>query len=162
MIAVEISEHDAARRLHESAGLEVLAHETAELERHPIGVGELQVGNVLGDLGGARGGLREALPVEGREPHEAGPAPRRDLGGRIVAGEEMRLVVGIERDQAGNPPRHADVPGQRPVLGERKLEPPLERRQPHRHGDHPEGGQCEHGGAEFHRISVYPRRITGP
>ena len=32
----------------------MLAHEAAELERHPIGVGELQVGDAVADLVGQR------------------------------------------------------------------------------------------------------------
>ena len=40
----------------------MLAHEAAELERHAVGGGELQIGDAVADLGGQRCGLGEALP----------------------------------------------------------------------------------------------------
>jgi hypothetical protein len=100
----------------------VLAHHPAELERHPVDVGELQVGDAVADLGGELRGLRVALPVELRQPHEAGAPARRDLARGIIGAEEPVLAVVVERDQAGHPPRHLGVAGQRPVLGFRQFQ----------------------------------------
>ena len=44
-ITVKIADGHAGRRLHERPGAQMLTHKTAELEWHPIGVGELQVRN---------------------------------------------------------------------------------------------------------------------
>ena len=53
-IAVEIGDRHAGGRLHEGAGPQVLAHEAAVLERHPVGVGELQIGNAVRDASAVR------------------------------------------------------------------------------------------------------------
>jgi hypothetical protein len=44
-IAVEVGHRHALGGLHEAARLQVLAQEAAELERHAVGAGELQVGD---------------------------------------------------------------------------------------------------------------------
>ena len=78
-VAVEIGDGDAGGRLHEGAGVQVLAHEAAVLERHAVGAGELQVGDAFLDLRREPDRLGEALPVERRQAHEAGAALARDL-----------------------------------------------------------------------------------
>ena len=54
-VAVEVGQRDAGRRLPERSGAQVLAHQAAELERHPVGGGELQVGDAVLDLGRSAG-----------------------------------------------------------------------------------------------------------
>ena len=51
-IAVEIGQHHAVRSLHEGTGLEMSTNKAAELERYPVGPGELQVGDAVADLAG--------------------------------------------------------------------------------------------------------------
>jgi len=58
-------------------------------ERHPIGVGELQVGNAIGDLGGAPRGLGEPHTIKLGKSIEARAAVRGDLVGRTIATEEL-------------------------------------------------------------------------
>ena len=53
-VAVEIGDRHAGGRLDERTGRKVLTHVPAELERHPVGVGELQVGDAVFDFGGER------------------------------------------------------------------------------------------------------------
>src|SRR5262249_29448582 len=101
LIAVEIREHDARGGLHEGCGFEVLAHEPAVLERHPIGVGELQIGDAVGRLGGAADRFGKARIIERRQPLEAGAAARRDLLRRIVGAGKPALLLVVERH-----PRH--------------------------------------------------------
>ena len=50
LVAVQIGDLDARGGLQEGAALEVLAHEAAELKRHAIARGELQVGNAAHDV----------------------------------------------------------------------------------------------------------------
>ncbi len=160
LIAVEIREHDARGRLHERCGFEVLAHDAAILERHPIGVGELQIGDAIGRLGGAADRFGKARVIERRQPLEAGAAAPRDLLRRIVGTEEPALVVVVERHQRGHPPRHPGMAGQRPVLGLRKLEPPAQchQRRCQRGSAKPVECQCRAG--PFHRIVPYPKEVT--
>ena len=59
----------------ERADPQVAAHEAAVLERHAVGGGELQVGDAVGDRGGAAGALGEALAY--RSARRTKPARRR-------------------------------------------------------------------------------------
>ena len=81
----------------------MLADQPAVLKRHPVGLGELQVGD-------ARRGLRRHLPAAGEpvlvdagEPEEAVLALGGDRGRRAVGTEEIVDVEFIERDQARDP-----------------------------------------------------------
>ena len=121
-IAVEVGDGHAGRRLHEGRGRQMPAHEAAELERHPIGVGELQVRNAVTDRVGQSRGFGIAFREQGGEPHEAGLARRRDVVGRIVGAEEAALVVFVERHQGGDPARHPGMAGERAVLRLRQRE----------------------------------------
>src|SRR5262249_2304584 len=51
-VFVEVSHRDAGGRLQEPAAAQVVPNETAVLERYAVGIGELQVGNAIGHLGG--------------------------------------------------------------------------------------------------------------
>ena len=78
----------------------MLAHKAAELERHPVGVGELKIGNAVPDLVGQRGGLRQT--ASGTAPQRRmKPASRaqREFVGRVVGAEEAVFVVFVERHQ---------------------------------------------------------------
>ena len=66
----------------------MVAHKAAELERHPVGVGELQIGNAVPDLIGQLSSLGEPRRELRGEAHEARFAPGRDLFRRVVGAEE--------------------------------------------------------------------------
>ena len=121
-VAVEIGDGDARRRTVEGADAQVLAHEAAVLERHPVGGGELQVGQTRLRLLGELARLGEALVVEPRQAHEPDPPPLRDVGGRVVGAKDALLVVLVERDPLGEPEPDARVPAQRRVLRPRQLQ----------------------------------------
>ena len=89
-VAVEIGDGHAGGGLDEGAGLEVLAHEAAELERHAVAGGELQIGDAVDDRGGRLRGLAAARGEARREAHEARAPRRRDLLGRRVGAKELR------------------------------------------------------------------------
>ena len=99
-VAVEVGDGDAGRRLHERAGLQVLAHVAAELERHAVGVGELQVGDAVLDLAPsaarfrriARGRARTAARSRPRAARQRPPADRRR--GRTAARRIRRTAPG--------------------------------------------------------------------
>jgi hypothetical protein len=120
-----------------------------------IRVGELQIRNTIGDVGGLLIGLRESLPVEPGEPHEAGAATRDDVVGRAVTAEECGFVVVVRRNQRGDAPRHPRMAGERAVLGPRQLEPGLELDA----GGRQHGGtgrtECESGVTEVHGFDVH-------
>ncbi len=159
-IAVEVREHDARGRLHERRRFEVPAHDAAVLERHPIGVGELQIGDAVGHCGGEPDRFGKARVVKRRQPFEAGAALGHDLLGRIVGAEKPVFVIAVERHQRGHPPRHPGMAGQRPVLGLRELEPPPQSHQRgcQRRGAKPVERQGRAG--PFHRIVPYPNEVT--
>ena len=123
-VAVEVGQRDARRRLPERSGAQVLAHQAAELERHPVGGGELQVGDAVLDLGRQLAGFAEMLLVQPGQAYEPLAPAGGDLVGRIVDTEEVGLVELVERNERGKPARHARVAGQRAVLGLRQLQAP--------------------------------------
>ena len=124
-VAVEIGQRDAGGGLDEGSRLEVVAHEAAELERHAVAGGELQIGNAVHDRVGRFDGSL-AAPGEARRKAQESLAPRRrNLLGRRVDTEKAVLAVFVERHQCGEAPSHARVPRQRAVLRPRKLQPQL-------------------------------------
>ncbi len=121
-IAVDIGDRDPGRRLHERPGAQMLTDQPAILKRHPVGLGELQVGDSFRGLQRHLPALGEAVLVEAREPEEAILAPCADFGRCAVGTEELVDVEFIERDQARHQPRHLRMPAQRAVLGPRQIQ----------------------------------------
>ena len=150
-IAVQIGDRHAARRLHEGGGRQVRAHHAAILERHPIGIGELQIGNGLARFGGAPDGFGKARLIKRRQPGEAGAASCDDVRRRVVGREEASLVVVVERHQAGEPACDPGVPGERPVLGLRQFKPLPQGR---KRGRNRRGAKPVEGEMAVHRIAV--------
>ena len=124
-IAVEVRDGGARGALEKHPALQVLAHHAAELKRHAIARGELQVRHRRGDLAGERGTLGEALRVERCEAHERLAPLRSNFRRRIVRAEEARLVVLVMRDEPRDESRETRVPAERAVLGEREPQPQL-------------------------------------
>ena len=159
-IAVEIGHGDARGGLYEGAGAEMLAHQPRILERHPIGFGELQVGDPFRRLQGQRPALGKPLAVETGEPEETVLALRGDLGRRAVGTEEVVDVELVERDQPRHQARHLGVPAQRAVLGPRQ-------RQPRAQSGNGGGGAGNRGRGErqnrkvrIHVVNRYPVELT--
>ena len=138
------------------------AHDAAILERHPIGAGELQIGNGFGRLGAAADRFGEARLVKLRQAREAGAAQACDLGGRVVAVEKPILVVVVERHETGEAARHARMAGERAVLGLGQFQPPAERQHRGRQRRGAEPADSQSGRGPLHRIGVYPERFTKP
>ena len=97
-IAVEVRERDAGGRRDERADLQMLADETAELERYAVAARELQVRDAGHELPGRPGISGVASREYARETHEARPARGDDLGGRAV---DLELHSTVRRRQPG-------------------------------------------------------------
>ncbi len=114
-VAVEIGDRHAARRLHERADGRCCAHDAAELERHPVGVGELQVGNAVGSprrcagwsrrsasgkaptaARSRRGGARRSRPAR-RRSRRSGPRRIRRTAAERASRRAMRAWPASER-----------------------------------------------------------------
>jgi hypothetical protein len=157
-IAVEIGQGDAVRGLHEGAGRgQSLAQEPAVLERHPVKVGELQIGKALAGRGGRPNAFGKARAVERGEPRKARLAALDHIGRRVVRAEELPFVVMAGRDPGSDAARHARMSGQRPVLAARELKPALDGRDRTGHGGGPEPVERD---VPSHRISIYRTDLT--
>ncbi len=119
-VAVEISHHHAVGRLQERSAFQIVPHDTAELKRHAISRGELQIGDSLRGFRRDQRSLRKARPVDIREPAKSGPAARDDVIRRLIRPEEHRLLVLVERNERGEPARYAGMSLERPMLGTRQ------------------------------------------
>ena len=125
-----------------AAGLEVAAHEAAELERYAVAGGELQIGDTVHDRVGQFHGPFAALGEAPGKAQEPFAARRRNLLRRRIGPEKPILVVFVERHQRGEAPCHARVPRQRAVLRAGELQPQLRLAQQHRqYARHPEDSQ---------------------
>ena len=160
-VAVQVGDRDAAGRLHERAGLQMRAHQAAELEWHAVGVGELQVGDRAGYLDGLSDRLRVALAIERGQAEESGAALLGNVRRRIVGVEEAPLVILVERYQRGEQPRHPRVSTERAVLGARQVEPRFELDQRGRGRGGAGRIEGEGRGQRFHRIAVYRNGFSG-
>ena len=84
----------------------MLAHQPAVLKRHPVGLGELQVGDVFRGLRRHLPALGVTVLVETGEPEEAVLALRGDISRRAVGAEE---IVDIEFVMRHQPRDHLDI-----------------------------------------------------
>jgi hypothetical protein len=89
-IAVDIGDGDAGGGLHEGAGAEILPHQPAVLERHPVAFGELQVGDAAQPPRPSSAGPWRSAPCRGGEAEEGVLALQGDVAGRAVGTEESR------------------------------------------------------------------------
>ena len=142
-LAVEVLQLHPLGRLPESAHRQLLAHIGAELERHAVAPGQLQVGQALARLRRQRQRARRTLAQAAGEPRETGPAPGLHLERRVIDAEEFILAIGIARQQPRDALGHARMPGQRGVLGARELESPA---QPGEASHQGTGGHCDLNG----------------
>ncbi len=140
-VAVEIGDGNPGRRLHKSTGAEMLADQPAVLKRHPIGLGELQVGDAACELQRHLPAGGKTLPVLRGEQEEAVLAPCRDSLGCTVRAKEFIDIEFVERNQARDEARHSAMAGQRPMLGPRQRQSRLQFRQDRRGAGDRGGGQ---------------------
>jgi hypothetical protein len=134
-VAVKVGNGYAGGRLQERAERQVLAYEAAVLERHPIGIGDLEIGHAVGHLRCRLECLGEAPLEIRRKPYEAGLTLCSDALRCIVRAKKFRFVIFVEWQKRCHAPRHARVPSQRFVLGLGQFQPPFEldqRRPPRR------------------------------
>src|SRR5271163_2875799 len=96
-------------------------HVAAELKRHTIPGGELEVGDAALEFGGLCRGLLETRRIKRRQPQEGGASRRRYVRRRGIDPEELRFIVLIKRHPAREAPRHARMAGKRTVLRLRQL-----------------------------------------
>ena len=148
-IAVEIGDRHARRGLHEAAGAEMLVNQAAILERHPVGSGELQIGNPGCCFRRHRPAFGVAFPVETGEPEEAVLALGGDSRRRAVGTEEIVDIELVERDQPRYGTRHLRVSGQRAVFGARQGQPRVQFREG-RGGSRRGGGKGENQNGRIH------------
>ena len=153
-VAVEIDKRHAVGRSHEGTDLEMLAHQAAVLERHPVGLGERKVGDRVDDLRGMPGSFCKARGVKRRKAHEGIPAERGDFGGRIVGAEESAFVVFVERHQRGYSARDSCVTAERGVFRLGQLQPALQRHQRSRDHAGAKPVKCQCGAAYVHHAGA--------
>src|SRR5262245_48720056 len=98
------------------------AHHAAVLKGHAIGVGELQIRQTLARQCGQTARFREALAIDCRQAHETISATRRDLIGCAVRVEELFLAKFVKRQDRRHPALRPRMPGERWILGAKKVQ----------------------------------------
>ena len=165
-IAVQVGYRHAICRLQESADRQIRAHHAAVLERHPVGAGELQIGNVFAGLRRVPARFGKARLVERGKLLESSAPARRDVIRRPVGAKELTLIVFVERNEGREAARNARMAGNGAVLCLRQFEAAAHGGQ--RGGNRRRAGAVEcqrdrapsHG--QCHRIGVYPEHLTLP
>ena len=132
----------------------MLAHQPAVLERHPVGFGELQVGDVFGRLRRHLPALGVTVLVDAGEPEEAVLALRGDIGRRAVGAEELADIEFVMRQQPRDHLGHLGMSGQRAVLGPRQRQPRLQFGEGHRGAGKCGGGQRQNRKGRIHATSA--------
>ena len=125
-VAVDVGDGNAGRRRHEGAGAEMLAHQAAVLEWHPVGFGELQVGDAARRLRGHLPALGVAVLVEAGEPEEAVLARHSQFGRGAIGREEIVDVEFVIRQEPRDQLGHLGMAGQRAVLCAGQRQPRLQ------------------------------------
>ena len=176
-IAIEIGNDHAGARLHEGGRRQLPTQEATILERHPVSVRELEVGNAFSGFRSAPDGFGKARLVKRREALKPG-APRFSyVRWCTVGAKEPRLIVFVEWYEGRKAPRHSRMTGERSMLGARQFEAPpqLHQRGCQRRAANPIERQCRGApsrhslgrrdpsrDAHCHRIAVYVAELTVP
>jgi hypothetical protein len=153
-IAIDIGDGDAGRGLHKGTGRKMLPHQPAVLERHPVGLGELQVGDALGRLRRHLPAGGVALLVEPRQPEEAVLPPGGDISRRSVGAEEIVDIELIERHQPRHQAGHFGMSGQGTVFGPRKSQAGVQFGEDGRGAGYRSGGQGQNRKGRIHATSA--------
>ena len=146
LVAVQIGGSPAAGRNHKRSGIQVLADEAAELERHPVARRELQVGDLVLDFVGLPHSAGKPFPIEVGQAPESRPPLFANMCRGVVGAEKpliVILVVGHQSREPACPPR---VAGERTVLSARELQaqpyPAAEQHHQAKPKDPPPDGAC--------------------
>ena len=134
VVAVEVGDGHARRRLDEAARLHILAQQSRVLIRHPVAAGELHVGHADLSLGRHRDGLGRTLAQGVTQTFQTCATAFGDFGRSTVRVEEAVFAVGIEGDQLGDPLGHAGVTTEGSVFRPRQFKPAFQRG--HQRRDH--------------------------
>ena len=153
-VAVDIGDGDAGGLRHERGGAEIFLHQLRELERHAIGAGELQVGDLGDGFRRHLPSLGEALGIEFGERKEGVLALGSDFRRRAVGTEIFFGGKFVERQQACYPAGHLRMSAQRAVLGPRQFEARLELGKGSGGAGHRHGGQRENRERRIHARSA--------
>ena len=122
--SVQIGDMHSRRRLDKSSQFQMGSHIRAELKRHSIGSGELEVGDVTRGLRRLDDGSRMMpgkLPRQTEEPLSTGRFYRVRSS---IGAEHLFIPIGITGNPAGDPLGPSGVASQRRMLGKGKLETP--------------------------------------
>ena len=133
---------------------QMLAHQPAVLERHPVGFGELQVGDSLGGFRRHLPALGVTLLVQLGEPEEGVLALHRDIDRRAVGAEEFVDIKFVMRHQPRDHFGHFGMSGQRAVFGPRQRQPRLQFGESHRGAGNRNGGQRQNRKGRIHAASA--------
>jgi len=127
---------------------------------HPVGLGELQVGDSRRRLQRHLPALGEPLLVEAGKPEKAVLAPCGNRGRRAVGPEKIADVEFIERDQPRHQARHFRMSGQRAMLGPRQGQSRPQFGKDRRGADHRGTGKRENRKRRIHVVKRYPAELT--
>ena len=124
--AVQILQPRAVGGGRHRAQIEALTHERRERGRHPVGVGEAEIGKALANRVAPGPGPRALFTQERGEPLDP-LAPTRDPPlGRPVGAEELRVRVGARPHPSREPTRQGGRQRARTEGGERRRHAPRE------------------------------------
>ena len=113
----------------------------------------------LADLSRQRAGSRKTFAVERRRAARSHPVvAKRDALWRIVRSEEPMFVILVEWNQRRDPACQPGMSRERPVLRQRKFDPPLGLGERHAQGDGASGIGCEN--CQFHGGCITPSDKT--
>jgi len=159
-IAVEVFQLQAIRGRGKGRHGEALPQVGAELERHAVGAGELQVRKLASRGLGHRGTAGVAPGVQVRQARQAVLSALHHIGGGAVGRKEALGVVGAAGEPACQALGHARVAGQRRVLGHRKLQASACQRREHEEPGH--GGRPRGHGSEVWKLGHVDRQVMEP
>ena len=153
-VAVDIGHGDAGRRGHKGAGRKMFAHQPRVLERHPVGLGEFQVGNPRRRLRRHLAALGVTVLIDAGEPEEAVLALHGDVSRRAVGAKELVDIEFVMRHQPRDHFGHLGMSGQRAVFGARQRQPRLQFGEGRRGAGNRCGGQRQNRKGRIHATSA--------
>src|SRR3974390_860531 len=90
-VVVEIGQSHAFRGPHQRAYRQIRADKAAVLERYPVALCELKIGNDVGHFLRASDGFGKSGFVQGRQSHKTIAAARHDIGRSVIGTEKFAL-----------------------------------------------------------------------
>src|SRR5262249_32492907 len=112
VVAVQIGNHHATRRLEEGPGAQMLAHKSAVLEGDAVGVSELEIRDIFTHLCSKPSCLSKACRIVPGQSHERVPAATGDFLGSSIGAEKIFFTKGIVGQQRSNAAGHSGMTGE--------------------------------------------------